>query len=131
MLKILLRGMGTLNLLAAVGVVMPRTWLEWFHQYAGMGAAPEAPLLEYVVRSLSAFYALYGGLLWVISSDTRRHATVIAYSGAAAIAFGLALLAIDLRLQLPAAWTWLEGPGAIAYGVLVLLALRAALRKEA
>ena len=61
--KLFLRVVGTVALLAVVAVVMPYSWMDAVHQRLGMGKLPPEPIVGYLARSTSAFYAMLGGLL--------------------------------------------------------------------
>lgn len=93
-LKIVLRITGTFLLPALVAVVMPRSWIGWAHRQLGLGELAGGVLTEYLARSLSAFYAVVGGLLWLLSCDVRRYLPVIRYIAATWLALGMAVVAI-------------------------------------
>lgn len=116
-----LRVIGTAALLAVVAVAMPYTWMNAIHQWLGMGPLPSEPIVGYLARSTSAFYALLGGLLWAVSWDLRRHRLVLCYLGAAIIVFGTALFIIDLLEGLPLYWSLAEGPINVVFGALIFV----------
>jgi hypothetical protein len=120
LLKLFLRVLGTSALTAAFFVCVPDTWMDAIHQQLGMGKLPDAPIVSYLARSTSAFYALLGGLLWVVSFDLRRHRVVLRYLGAAILIFGLALFVIDWQAGLPLWWRLWEGPIDCAFGIVIL-----------
>jgi surface polysaccharide O-acyltransferase-like enzyme len=119
-LVLLMRIVGSVTLLATVAVFMPRSWMAACHAWLGMGAFPDAPVVEYLARSLSAFYAVLGGLLWVASADPRRHSRVITYLALTGVVFAALIFLIDLQIGLPAFWTWCEGPIVLILGVAIL-----------
>jgi len=119
LLKLILRIMGASSLTALVFVAAPRAWMTAIHADLGMGPMPEAPVVWYLARSTSAFYALLGGLFWVVSYDLRRHRTVLIYLGAALTLLGVALLAVDWTEGLPWFWKVSEGPFVIAVGLAI------------
>ena len=123
-LKIFLRYYGTVSALAVVAVFMPLSWMDAAHRAIGLGPLPQDPITEYLARSLSAFYALHGGLLWFASFDTQRHRSLIAFLAWATFAFGAILLGMDLQLALPKWWIAGEGPVVIVIGGTVLALLR-------
>ena len=61
-----LRITGCVSLLAAIFVFVPYSWMNAIHQQLGMGELPSNPVVGYLARSTSAFYALLGGLLLVM-----------------------------------------------------------------
>ena len=118
--KLFLRIIGTAALLALVAVVMPYSWMNAIHQSLGMGRLPDQPVVGYLARSTSAFYAFFGGLLWLVSFDLRRHRPVLCYMGAATVLFGITLFAVDLLEGLPLYWSLFEGPINMVFGVVIL-----------
>jgi hypothetical protein len=95
LLKLSLRLIGTTAFFAVVAVVMPYSWMNSVHQWLGMGTLPPEPIVGYLARSTSAFYALLGGLLWIVSFDLYRHRRVLHYLGLAIIVFGGVLFPVD------------------------------------
>jgi len=124
LLVLLLRLGGGLMLLATLAIVLPTPWMVATHASLGMGELPRAGIVEYLTRSVSALYALHGGLLLVLSTDVRRYVGVIAYLGAANVPLGVVLLAIDVHAGMPWYWTIAEGPPVTLFGVVLLLLVR-------
>lgn len=118
--KLFLRVVGTASLLATFAVVMPYSWMNGVHEWLGMGRLPSEPVVGYLARSTSAFYALLGGLLWVVSSDLHRHRLILRYLGVAVILFGAVLLTVDIAEGMPFYWTFSEGPIDIFFGIIIL-----------
>ena len=116
-----LRAVGTVALLAVIAVVMPYSWMNAVHQWLGMGTLPADPIVGYLARSTSAFYALLGGLLWVVSFDLRRHRVVLQYLGLAIILLGVTLTVVDFAQGMPRFWRLAEGPLNVALGLVILL----------
>jgi hypothetical protein len=114
-----LRTIGGSSLTAAFFVFVPDAWMATIHQLLGLGDLPESPIVSYLARSTSAFYALFGGLLWVVSFDLRRHRVVLRYLGVVIILFGLALFGIDWQVGLPIWWRFWEGPIVCVFGVVI------------
>jgi len=126
MLRAFLRVGGTVCALATVAVFMPRQWMAVCHERLGLGTLPDAPIVEYLARSTSMFYAILGIVLWLLSRDVRRFGGSITAAGAVTIAGGAVLLTIDLRSGLPQWWIAMEGPFVIGIGaVMLILAVRA------
>ena len=119
-LQLLLRVVGSVALLSAPCVLMPYAWMNAIHQGLGMGELPDAPVVGYLARSASAFYALFGGLLWATSFDLPRHRLVLGYLGAAIVLFGLVLLVVDFLEGMPLWWQLVEGPFNIGFGLVIL-----------
>ena len=119
-LKLLLRVVGSSSLLALIFVVAPESWMVAIHGYLGLGRLPDAPIVGYLARSTSAFYAIEGGLFWVVSFDLVRHRPVVRFLGATTALFGVVLLGVDWLEGLPLSWTLWEGPFACLFGLAVL-----------
>ena len=95
-LAILLRGVGCLDLLALLAVVMPRHWMDVAHKFVGLGTFPDGPIVGYLARSTSALYALHGAMVLFMSFDVARHARLIRFMAVAALVHGAVILGIDL-----------------------------------
>ncbi len=119
-LKLILRLMGSSSLCAMGFVAAPHAWMDSIHASLGMGQLPDAPVVGYLARSTSAFYALLGGLLWVVSFDLGRHRRVLIYLGAAIAVFGVVLFLVDWSEGMPPFWTAWEGPFVAVFGLVLL-----------
>jgi len=120
-LVLVLRVTGAVMVLAVIPVFMPLSWMAACHEGAGLGPMPTGAIVEYLARSVSAFYALMGGLLWLVAGRARRYADVIAYLAFIFVVFGVVILVIDIRLGLPLWWILLEGPPIAIIGLAVLM----------
>ena len=78
---------------------MPYSWMNAIHSRLGMGELPSAPVVGYLARSTSAFYAIIGGLAWLISYDLRRYASLTLYLGIVFVCMGIILFGVDLILE--------------------------------
>ena len=116
----LLRVAGTIELFALIFIVAPESWMVSIHAWLGLGELPRDPIVGYLARSTSAFYAMLGGLMWVVSFDLTRHREVLIYLGWAQALFGVALLGIDTYEGLPMSWPLFEGPLVIPLGLATL-----------
>lgn len=119
LLRFFLRCVGSVSLLALFAVTMPYAWMDATHQWLGLGHLPGQPIVGYLARSVSASYALLGGLLWVVSFDLSRHRAVLCYFGIAMMVFGVILVFVDRAEGLPFVWWVFEGPCAAAIGVVI------------
>lgn len=128
--KLFLRIIGTAALLALFAVFFPYSWMNAVHQWLGMGELPSEPIVGYLARSTSAFYAFLGGLLWVVSFDLRRHRMVLCYLGVVIVIFGAALLAVDVLEGMPIWWTVGEGPFNFVFGTVIFVLARKLHKRE-
>jgi hypothetical protein len=118
-LVILLRLVGVPALFALVAVLMPMSWMAATHRWLGLGEIPTAPVVEYLARSLSAFYAFCGALCLVVASDLQRYRPLVRFLGVAFAVMGLVALGIDLAAGMPWWWSAFEGPPGIGVGALL------------
>jgi hypothetical protein len=116
LLRFLLRYIGGVALLALIAVFMPYDWMNHIHQALGMGTLPSEPIVGYLARSLSLFYALLGGLLIFFSFNPRRYRMAICFLGAAFLFFGIVMLGVDFSEGMPGFWKIVEGPIDIGFG---------------
>jgi len=119
-LKLILQINGAVMATALVAVFMSHDQMAAIHQWLGLGKFPEGIIVDYLARSLSAFYAIMGILYLVLARDIRAHASVITFMAWASICFGVGCIFIGLQLGFPAWWTWGEGPFIILYGAAIL-----------
>jgi hypothetical protein len=126
-LVVLLQIAGVILLTALVPAVMPFAWMDAIHRRLGLGPLPDAPIVGYLTRSVSAFYALHGVLVFFFSLDVRRYLPVVKCLAAVCILFGAGMLVLDIVVGLPLPWVLGEGPSIIILGsVLLWLARRVA-----
>jgi len=123
-LKVILRLIGSTSLFALIFVTVPHSLMDSIHSWLGLGQLPDKPVIGYLARSTSAFYALLGGLFWVVSFDLERHRLVLIYLGVAVTLFGAVLLVVDWYEGMPLFWKIWEGPFVIAFGLAMLFLTR-------
>jgi uncharacterized membrane protein len=117
--KLFLRITGSVALLALIAVAMPYSWMNAIHRWLGLGELPKEPVVGYLARSTSAFYAFFGGLLWCLSFHLHRYRPAIHFLGIAIVVFGAILFIVDLREGLPLWWKICEGPINVIFGVII------------
>lgn len=118
-LRVFLRVVGSVAMLAVFAVVMPYSWMDAIHQGLDMGSLPAAPVVGYLARSTSAFYAILGGLLWVLSFDLKRYQPILTYLGVVTVLFGITLWCVDFAEGMPPFWRNGEGPINIFLGAVI------------
>jgi hypothetical protein len=120
-LRSMLRYIGSVSLLALIAVFMPDVWMDSIHRSLGMGSLPTEPIVGYLARSLSLFYALMGGLLLLCSFDPRRYRNLLCYLAVAFVFFGIVIWGVDFVEGMPSYWKHAEGPGVILIGAAILI----------
>ena len=106
---------------AFFAVFMPYESMASTHRWLGLGEFPAGPVVEYLARSVAAFYGFHGVLLFVVSSDPVRFRPIVTFLALFNILFGAMLLVIDTQVGLPPWWTASEGPSIIVIGALLAL----------
>ena len=71
------------------------------HRWLGLGELPASPIVEYLARSLSAFYALVGALCLVMAADLERYRPLVRFLRAAFALWSAAMLWVDLAAGMP------------------------------
>jgi hypothetical protein len=123
-LVLLLRFVGVGALFALVAVFMPSSWMTATHRWLGLGEMPTGPIVEYLARSLSAFYAFTGALCLVVAADLERYRPLLRFLGVAFALMSVALFGVDLAAGMPYWWSASEGPGGVVFGALLLYLAR-------
>jgi hypothetical protein len=124
LLIFLLRFQAVLLLLAFVAVFLPTRWMAATHEWLRLGTFPEAPLTEYLTRSVSLLYGIHGGLFLVLAGNVRRYRSPLKYLVIMGLVFGVTMTVIDFRAPVPWYWTLGEGPLILVFSAVLLYLLR-------
>ena len=116
----LLRLAGTVEILAFISVVMPRSWMEASHAWLGMGEMPSGPLIMFMIRQASYTYGMHGISLWVLASDVTRLRPLITLNGIAYLLAAPVFLIIDHTAGMPLYWTIMDTLGCGFLGAVLL-----------
>jgi hypothetical protein len=100
-LVLLLRIVGVGALFALVAVFMPFSWMAATHRWLGLGEMPTGPVVEYLARSLSAFYAIMGALCLVLTTNLERYRPLVRFLGVAFAVMSVVLLGVDVAAGMP------------------------------
>ena len=107
-------------LFALPAVFLPFSWMFAIHEWLGLGELPDAKIVRYLARSLSAFYVVFGAQALFVSSDIRRYRDYIRVWGCLVATMGVMMLGIDLEAGMPLTWTLGEGPPLMLIGAAVV-----------
>jgi len=130
LLIVLLRFGALMTGLAFLTVPLPVESMVSTHRWLGLGDLPQAPVVEYLARSVAAFYGFHGVLLFLLSTDVARYAPIINYIAVMNVLLGLMLVAIDAHAGLPVWWIVFEGPPVVLTGIAIGLLNRAVARER-
>lgn len=120
LLDMFLRIAGAASLCALIFVPVPYRWMDSLHRWLGMGPLPDAPIVLYLARSTSAFYAIIGALMWLVASDVHRYHDVVLFVAGTYVFMGVTLTVVDWVEGMPRFWKLGEGPIVVALGLLML-----------
>ena len=130
LLKLLLRITGAMMCLAVFALFMPRSWMAACHQWLGLGAFPESPVVDYLARATSGFYAVAGVALVLMAGDVRRYAPVITLLSIGFIAMAPIILAFLVPCGAPMIWYAVLDVGTAVPCFLAVLLLQARVRRQ-
>jgi hypothetical protein len=122
--RLLIRISAAVMMVAAIAVYMPRAWMSAANDALRLAAMPTQPIFEYLARSASALYAIYGLLFWIMASDVRRYRPVLAAGAWSGVVFAVTIFCIDVHIGMPWRWTVCEGPMVMGLSVGLLALLR-------
>src|ERR1041384_6350465 len=103
-LKLSLFLFGFPPVLAVIPFLMPFSWMAAAHEWLGMGALPQKPIVDYLARYASAISAFYGFVMLLSITDVRRYARVITLQAVSTIAFAGVGSFFAWRAGMP--WWW-------------------------
>lgn len=128
-LKLLLRILGGICVLALIPLFVPRSWLDVGHRFLGLGEFPTAPIAEYLARSVSALCAFYGGLLLLLALDVRRFVSIIRYQAVAIMVLSAIGIFAGVRAGVPAYLVIADALGCWVF-LLPILILSARIKRD-
>ena len=117
---VVLRLAGTIEILAFMAVVMPRSWMEISHEWLGLGHMPHGPVLMFLIRQASYTYGMHGISLWVLALDVKRFRPLIILNGIAYLLAAPVFAVIDFTTGMPLWWTIGDAAGCGGLGAVLL-----------
>ena len=116
-LKLFLRLIGGVALLAFLASIMPSSWIVEISQELGFEPFPDSPLTFYLARNLSLLYGFVGATLLVLATDLKRYRPLVHYAALGTILFAILQFIVDSMSGLPAWWTWGEPLSTLVGGI--------------
>lgn len=116
-LAFILRAVGIVGMFALGAVVMPMSWMVATHRWLGLGEMPTDPVVEYLARSLSAFYALISAIMLYVAADLERSRAFVRFLAVAFALLCAVFIGIDLAAGMPWWWVAIEGPPGLVVSV--------------
>jgi hypothetical protein len=118
--------LGGVMSLAFIAVVMPTSAMVAIADWLEVGPLQRSPLTEYLTRSLSAMYGVFGLLHLYLASDVVRYLDMIVVIGWLTVLAGVIVTVIDFAAGMPPLWSWSEGPPTVLVGLAVIWLARRA-----
>ena len=119
-LVIILRITALMLLTALFAVFLPYDVMAEIHEQIGLGQFPKLPILNYLTRSVSLFYAMHGAILLFISFDVMKYFAFLKFFIYLGVVFGVFMFFIDLLAPMPSNWIYGEGPFIVGLSILFL-----------
>jgi hypothetical protein len=116
----LLRLTGSVEILAFLAVVMPRSLMETSHAWLGLGVMPGGPIIMFMIRQASYTYGLHGISLWVLATDVDRFRPLLILNGIAYLLAAPVFFLIDYTSGMPWWWTVVDAAGCGYFGAALL-----------
>lgn len=120
-LKLFLRIIGIVTLLAFGAAVMPQRWIVEVAGFLGFEPFPFSPLTFYLARNLSLLYGFVGCLLLLIAADFERYRPLVGKIGLGTIVFGGLQGVVDIQSAMPMWWTAYESLSTIFGGIIIIV----------
>lgn len=118
-LKIILRISGIMLIAAFGAVFLPYETMAIIHKHLGLGEFPNLPILDYLARSVSLFYAMHGVIIIYISFDLMKYLQFLKMLCCLGFVFGIALFIIDIKAPMPNSWAFTEGPTILSLNLVI------------
>jgi hypothetical protein len=116
---LVLRLVGSVELLAFGAVVLPHGWMERGYAWLDRGEMPPGPVFDSVMRQVSFTYGMHGVGMWLIASDVKRYRPLVVLAAIGYLAAGPAFLLIDTVVGMPASWLSGNGGSCLLIGSLL------------
>ena len=126
LLASLLYLVGGMMSLAFLAVVMPTSGMAAIADWLAVGPLHRSPLTEYLTRSLSAMYGVFGLLHLYLAREVIRYLDMIVVLGWLTVLAGVIQTVVDFAAGMPAFWSWSEGPPTVLAGLVYLWLARRA-----
>ena len=125
-LKICLWIAGVLCLLSVLGMFLPVSTWESMTEFFGIGSFPDAPLVEYAVRLMSATYVAVGVYLIILALNPMKYGIMVPFTGLAAVFLGVACALTGFAVKMPNLWFLGDSVPCIVLGILIIVFWRLA-----
>ena len=116
--------------LAIVPSFFPISLMASIHEKLGLGTMPEGPIVEYLARSTSIFYAVHGVIMLTLFFKLDALWELVPIILVIHLFLGAFLIFTDVSAKMPLYWTAMEGAPVMAASFLMLVLYRQADRLQ-
>jgi hypothetical protein len=128
-LKICLWIAGIGCLLSMLGLILPVSTLQSIAKFFGAESIPDLPPVVYLVRVMSASYAIVGIFFIILALRPMDYGIMVPFSGLAAVVLGFVCALTGLTTGMPAIWYLGDSLSCIVVGLLIVLFWQKAAKK--
>ncbi len=119
---------GILCCLSVVGLFLPMSAVQYLSETVINQPFPESPALAYAVRALCATYLAVGVCYLILAVDPMKYGVLVPFSGVAAMFVGVVCGIFGLITGIAPLWFGGDFIVCTAFGLLILIFWRRALR---
>jgi len=116
-------------LLSISGMILPISTWQPIAKFFGVGSIPESPLVIYLVRVMSASYAVIGIFFIILALRPMDYGIMVPFSGLAAVVLGFVCALTGVTVGMPAIWYLGDSLSCIVVGLLIVLFWQNAVKK--
>jgi len=128
-LKICLWIAGIGCLLSILGMILPISTWQPIAKFFGVESIPDSPLVLYLVRTMSASYAIVGIFFIILALRPLDYGIMVPFSGLAAVVLGFVCALTGVMVGMPAIWYLADSLSCIVVGLLIVLFWQKAAKK--
>lgn len=107
-------------MVGVIGVILPISAWQSFIDFFGLGPMPEAPIIGYLVRLMSALFVGIGVFFAILALNPTKYQILVPFSGVAAVILGLICGITGFVEKLPNLWFLGDALTALVLGALIL-----------
>ena len=120
-LKIVLWITGVLCFLSVVGVFLPVSTWSSITEFFGAEVIPESPMIEYMIRLMSATYVGVGIYFIILALDPLKYGVLVPFAGVASLLLGIICAVTGMIVKMPLMWFLGDAIPCIVLGILILV----------
>ncbi len=108
-------------LLSVIGMILPFSTWESIAKFFGMELLPTSPPVLYVLRVMSATYAVVGVFFIILALQPMDYGIMVPFSGLGAFVIGNVCMITGFVEKMPNLWFLGDGLSCMVIGLLILM----------